>query len=80
MKPKDLKSLDNENTFMNIIEYLHTEEQQLNLDNLPLGLVRETFRKTLCRTAVAQKTFRFPNKQAIEDEASYEWMQNMRKF
>jgi hypothetical protein len=40
MKPKDLKSLDNENTFMNIIEYLHNEEQKLSLDNLPLGIIR----------------------------------------
>ena len=62
MKPKDLKSLDNENTFLNIIEYLHNEEQKLSLDNMPLGLIRETFRKTLCRTAVAQRTFRFPDK------------------
>lgn len=67
MKPKDLKSLDNESTFMNIIEYLHNEEQQLNLENLPLGIIRETFRKTLCRTAVAQKTFRFPNQQYISN-------------
>jgi hypothetical protein len=40
MKPRDIKSLDNENTFMNIIEYLHNEQQKLSLDNLPLGIIR----------------------------------------
>lgn len=62
MKPKDLKALDNQNTFMNVIEFLHNEEEQLNLDNLPLGIIRESFRKTQCMSPTGQKTLRFPSK------------------
>ncbi len=65
---------------MNVIQYLHNEEEKLNLDNLPLGLVRETFRKTLCMTNVAQRTFRVPTKQFVEDQPTYEWIENMKKF
>jgi len=62
IKRKTMKSLDNEKTFHNIMEYLSVEEENYEIKNIPLSFLKKTFRNTLMLSkSICNRSMRFPS-------------------
>jgi hypothetical protein len=69
LRKQTIRKLDNERTFHDMLEYLHVEEENYDIGNVPLSFVKKSFRDTLMFSkSICNRSMRFPIGNQIENK------------